>query len=232
MERYRAPLVVFVDEVDAVRSLSFQTDEFLAAMRECFNRRAVDREFERLTFCMLGVAKPDDLIQDGRSTPFNIGQHIELTDFTAKEAQGLVAGLKRDSQLGECLLSRVFYWTSGHPYLTQRLCRSISEDPSIETDEGVDALCEQLFLSARAQEEDDNINFVRRWLVSFDENNQAVLSAYRSVLIGKSASCPESVVQVLRLSGIVRMMNDRFETRNRIYAKVFSKDWIQTILAP
>ena len=61
-------LVVFVDEIDSVRSLPFSTDEFFAAIRECYNRRANDDKWERLTFCLLGVATPSDLIQDTRTT--------------------------------------------------------------------------------------------------------------------------------------------------------------------
>src|SRR5207245_1723772 len=45
------------------------------------------------TFCLLGVASPSDLIQDTRTTPFNIGHRIELTDFTDAEAAPLAAGL-------------------------------------------------------------------------------------------------------------------------------------------
>jgi hypothetical protein len=78
-------LVIFIDEIDAVRSLPFSTDEFFAGIRECYNRRAQDPAFERLTFCLLGVASPSDLIQDTRMTPFNIGRRIELTDFTETE---------------------------------------------------------------------------------------------------------------------------------------------------
>jgi len=43
-----------VDEIDAVRSLPFSTDEFFAAIRECYNRRTTDPAYERLTFCRLG----------------------------------------------------------------------------------------------------------------------------------------------------------------------------------
>src|SRR5439155_5069220 len=50
----------------------------------------------RLTFCLLGVASPSDLIQDTRTTPFNIGRRIELTDFTAEEAAPLAAGVGRE----------------------------------------------------------------------------------------------------------------------------------------
>jgi hypothetical protein len=80
------PVVLFLDEIDAVRSLPFSTDEFFAGIRECYTRRAQDPEYERLTFGLFGVATPSDLIQDTRTTPFNIGQRIELTDFTAARA--------------------------------------------------------------------------------------------------------------------------------------------------
>lgn len=42
-----------MDEIDTVRSLPFSTDECFAAIRECYNRRTEDPEFNRLTFCLL-----------------------------------------------------------------------------------------------------------------------------------------------------------------------------------
>jgi hypothetical protein len=93
LPRISERIVLFIDEIDAVRSLPFTTDEFFAAIRECYNRRAQDPAFERFTFCLLGVATPSDLIQDTRTTPFNIGRRIELTDFTPEEAEPLAAGL-------------------------------------------------------------------------------------------------------------------------------------------
>src|SRR5579859_1257252 len=138
-------LVLFMDEIDSVRSLSFSTDEFFAGMREWYNRRGEDPICERLTFCLLGVAAPTDLIHDVRATPFNIGRRIELNDFTPEEAATLAAGMERREEgvrrlaLGvkdpmeqktesSALLDRVLYWTGGHPYLTQRLCRAVAEE--------------------------------------------------------------------------------------------------------
>jgi hypothetical protein len=79
-------LVVFVDEIDVVRSLPFLTDEFFAAIRELYNRRTEYEPMRRVSFCLLGVAAPSDLIRDTRMTPFNIGRRIELNDFTPEEA--------------------------------------------------------------------------------------------------------------------------------------------------
>src|SRR5262249_19275886 len=142
-------LVIFLDEIDVVRSLSFSTDEFFAAIRACYNRRTQDAEFERLTFCLLGVASPSDLIRDTRMTPFNIGRRIELADFTEAEAAILTIGLEvgelkspgRRPQEAQALLKRALYWTGGHPYLTQRLCQAVAQDPSVRGAAGVDRLC-------------------------------------------------------------------------------------------
>src|SRR5579862_9721989 len=68
-------------------------DGFFAAIRECYNRRSHDRVFDGLTFCLLGVASPSDLIRDTRTSPFNIGTRIDLTDFSAEEAAPLAAGV-------------------------------------------------------------------------------------------------------------------------------------------
>src|SRR5215216_393179 len=67
-------LAIFIDEIDAVSSLSFSTDEFFAGIRECYNLRNEDDEMNRITFCLLGVASPSDLIRETRTTPFNVGK--------------------------------------------------------------------------------------------------------------------------------------------------------------
>ncbi len=230
MVQYSGPLVVFIDEVDAVRSLPFAADEFLAAMRACFNRRAEDEAFNRLTFCLLGVAKPDDLIKDSLSTPFNIAQRIELSDFDASAMTVLGEGLNRPADQVGPLLTRIFYWTQGHPYLTQRLCRGLVQDESICDEDGVDALCEKLFLTAKAQEEDDNLNFVRRWLLSPEVSSRELLETYLRILEENGApvvSIQESCLQTLRLSGLISMQANRVIVRNRIYARAFDADWVK-----
>src|SRR5205085_11806230 len=40
LSKTTAKIVLFIDEIDTVRSLPFSTDEFFAAIRECYNRRS------------------------------------------------------------------------------------------------------------------------------------------------------------------------------------------------
>ena len=62
------PIVVFVDEIDSALGMAF-TDDFFAAIRAAYNARASHTEFQRLTFILLGVARPADLIRDRNRTP-------------------------------------------------------------------------------------------------------------------------------------------------------------------
>jgi WD40 repeat protein len=245
------PLAIFVDEIDSVRSLPFSTDEFFAAMRECYNRRAEDPELNRVTFCLLGVATPSDLNRDTRTTPFNIGRRIELHDFTRVEAAPLAQGL-RDTVTPDdghsCapaqsnaaavilrsgrLLTRILHWTGGHPYLTQRFCRAVVEDASVLDTASVDRICEDLFLSSRARERDDNLLFVRERLLRSETDLTSLLELYRKVRSGKTVPDDETsrLISVLRLSGVVASEAGVLRERNRIYSCVFDEEWIRAHL--
>jgi WD40 repeat protein len=266
LARVPGRIVIFIDEIDAVRSLPFSTDEFFAGIRECYNRRNEDPEFARLTFCLLGVASPSDLIRDTRITPFNIGRRIELTDFTEAEAAPLAAGLLTSppapprSGEGSCsspldaappprsgegvggrgkpLLRRILYWTGGHPYLTQRLCQAVSaggnaadgaRGGSVASGADVDRLCEELFLSPRARERDDNLLFVRESLLRSEGDLATLLDLYGQVCRGKAVRDDpgDPRVTLLRLSGVARPVKGFLRERNRIYARVFDATWVR-----
>ncbi|NJR75787.1 MAG: hypothetical protein HC773_23625 [Scytonema sp. CRU_2_7] len=63
LEKITQNIVIFVDEIDSVLSLNFK-DDFFNFIRSCYNKRASKPKFERLTFALLGVATPADLIGD------------------------------------------------------------------------------------------------------------------------------------------------------------------------
>ncbi|MBV6459699.1 MAG: hypothetical protein HONBIEJF_02851 [Fimbriimonadaceae bacterium] len=223
-------LVIFIDEIDAVRSLPFPTDEFFAAIRECHNRRALEPTFERLTFCLLGVASPGDLMQDVRRTPFNVGTRILLEDFSTADVQPLAHILDQAGRSGNDLIHRILHWTKGHPYLTQRLCREVCEHLEADRPGDVDRLCEQVFLSKSARETDDNLAFVRNRILKGESDPSALLDLYARVLKAKPAVRDDEsnpLVSALHLAGIVRTVDGSLAVRNPVYARVFDRSWVE-----
>ena len=232
LEKFRGPVVMLIDEIDATRSLPFSSDEFFAAIREFYNRRSEDAELNRLTFCLLGVATPSDLIQDTRTTPFNIGHRIELTDFNSTEATVLLQGLGRKEETAPELLDRILYWTGGHPYLTQRLCQAVARDASVTGTGGIDGLCEEMFLSRSAREKDDNLLFVRDRILRSEADLVQLLELYRRIREHKKVKDDPAhpLHSILRLSGITRLVDGYLRIRNRIYYQVFDKEWVESNL--
>lgn len=227
------PLVIFIDEIDATRSLPFDPDEFYAAIRECFNRRVSDESFGNLTFCLLGVAVPSDLIRNPATTPFNIGERIPLGDFTLEEMSAFAQALGLN---GLELVQRVHYWTGGHPFLSQSLCRSIAKLGLSVSSKDVDEIVRRELFDYKARVSNINLADVSNIALHYDVGDSDpvafradLLSDYERALAGKQVVDDESnrVVVVLKLSGIVRSDGRRLFVRNRIYMHVFDRVWIR-----
>ncbi|MBX7131890.1 MAG: AAA-like domain-containing protein [Fimbriimonadaceae bacterium] len=228
------PIVVFIDEVDFVRGLPFSADEFFGVIRECHNRRATDRDFRRLTFCLSGVATPGQLIQNPTISPFNIGTRVDLTDFELNDTMAYAAVLNPDRKKGIRLIKRIYWWVSGHPYLTQLICNRMITDSALESPADVDRIVTKMFLSPEARQREPNLADVERRVLeadiagrSADERRSQVLELYGRILKSGSLKAPEPnpIVTALRLSGIAVESNGILHIRNRLYQNVFDEAW-------
>jgi hypothetical protein len=224
LEPVASPLVIFIDEIDVVRELRFDTDEFFGAIRSCFNARVEDEAYGRVAFCLLGTVAPADLISDVRLSPFNVGTRIRLSDFTPDEAAPLASRLPG----GRTSLNRVLWWTSGHPYLTQRLCAELAKSGSRD----VDRACAALFFSKSDSEVDENIKNVRNAVLRSGNagiDRTDLLLCYGQVVGGKRVpdDDTDAICAALRLSGLVRSEGGLLRVRNRIYGRIFDGRWVR-----
>ncbi|NEN94847.1 MAG: CHAT domain-containing protein [Moorea sp. SIO3I7] len=117
-------IVIFIDEIDSVLQLAFK-DDFFALIRACYNKRAENSAYNRISFVLLGVATPGDLIADKDRTPFNIGRAVELHGFQLHEVEPLVKGLEGNVSNPQAVIEEIVKWTGGQPFLTQKLCQLV-----------------------------------------------------------------------------------------------------------
>lgn len=225
-------IVIFIDEVDIALELPF-ADSFFAAIRAIHNWQAGQSVSAKLSFVLLGAALPTQLIQDQRHTPFNVGENIHLSELTLDSAKPvLLQGIPNHN---EALLERLFYWTGGHPYLTQKLGQEIARRATSEwTPVHIDKLVEKLFLSERAAVEDTNLQFVAGRTLDSPRHVQ-LLRLYRQVLSGKKIVNDDNLYEhsELKLYGLLKVNNQgNLAVRNRIYRKAFGREWIREALPP
>jgi hypothetical protein len=222
-------VVIFVDEIDTTLKLDF-TDDFFAAIRYLYQARAQTTELERLSFVLIGVATPGDLIRNPQRTPFNIGTPLDLTDFTFDEARPLAGGLGLAPEQAQRVLRHSLAWTGGHPYLTQVLCRALAEQRKSDWSESqIDDVVAATFLGGKS-DKNHNLQFVRNMLTKGTQSIEETLTVYREIRRGRSLVRDDerSLVKThLKLSGVIRREKTYLVVRNRIYATVFDARWIK-----
>ncbi|MEH2248645.1 AAA-like domain-containing protein, partial [Nostoc sp.] len=245
-------IVIFIDEIDSVLSLSFNLDDFFAVIRDCYNRRADHPEYNRLTFALIGVSTPSDLIQDKQRTPFNIGQAIDLIGFQLAEAEPLAQGLAAVGNAQE-LMQAVLDWTGGQPFLTQKVCKLIVQFGEDEGDKGESKIQVALEAYQRCDLKSKIEVLVRRWIIenwetqdepehlktirdrilqSGEQRTGRLLGLYQQILQQGEIVADDSAEETeLRLTGLVVKREGKLRIYNRIYKEVFKQEWCEKILA-
>lgn len=237
LPRVSGDVVIFFDEIDTILGLDFG-DDFFSLLRACHEQRADQPEYRRLTFVLIGVATPTELVRDRNRSPFNIGRAIQLEGFRFEEARpALVPGLARFAD-PDAVLREILFWTGGQPFLTQKLCGLAVSAAAVPPRGNESAWVAELVRSRvieRWEEQDEPVHLrtIReRILQSGDQRAGRLLSLYQRVLSGQETASDDSPEEMeLRLSGLVIERAGRLEVANRIYAAIFDQDWAAKRLA-
>ncbi|GBF79217.1 AAA-like domain-containing protein [Aphanothece sacrum] len=229
-------IIVFIDEIDSVLSLDFSLDDFFIFLRGCYNKRADNVAYKRLTFALLGVATPSQLIYDKKRTPFNIGQGIQLRGFQLNEAKPLLEGLQAKVSQPEVILSQVLAWTNGQPFLTQKLSKLIrtsQEDinPNQEKLWVDEFVTKKIINYWESQDEPEHLRTIRDRILQSSLNRNTLLKRYQKILNQEDIiSIDDDEERELILSGLVIKEEQFLRVHNRIYEVIFNNTWIERII--
>ncbi|NET57682.1 MAG: hypothetical protein F6K47_16435 [Symploca sp. SIO2E6] len=230
-------MVIFIDEVDSILSLGFK-DDFFAFIRACYNQRADDPQYRRLTFALLGVAAPSSLIGDKTKTlPFNVGRAVQLQGFQLHEVKPLAEGLPEEVSNPTAVLKEILSWTGGQPFLTQKLCKLIVTSelsiPAGKEAESVEKLVRsQIIKNWESQDQPEHLRTIRDRLLSNEQRTGRWLGLYQQILQEGAIVADDSLEQTeLRFSGLVVKQQSELKVYNPIYRAVFNQTWLDKQLA-
>jgi len=224
-----ARVVVFVDRIETALGHPEALDLF-GAIRACYDARATEPEFRRLSFALLGSAPPGKLIPSGQASPFDVSVSIPLADFDLEEVGRLTAGLPCDAGTARAIAERAWHWTAGHPYLTQKLLRAIARRPGADLSaETVDQWVANLFLTRNATREEPHLSRLRSLLLRDSRDKVARLSLYGKVRKGATVASEHVLAthrDLLRVGLLLEDSDGNLALRNRVYAEVFTAHWV------
>jgi WD40 repeat protein len=229
--------VILIDEIDSILSLEFPLDDFFALIRYCYNQRAINPAYRRLTFGIFGVATPSDLVRDHQRTPFNIGQAISLSGFQSYECEPLLIGLRDTIAQAPVVLKEILYWTGGQPFLTHKICALIwqlahEQGTPILVSAGKEAAWVKQFVRDRilhqweSQDEPEHLRTIRDRLLRHPQRTGRLLGLYQQILREGSIAAEDSEEAIdLKLAGIVHKVGDTLQIKNPIYQAIFNESW-------
>ncbi|QLE39600.1 hypothetical protein FD723_03200 [Nostoc sp. C052] len=179
-------IVIFIDEIDSVLSLNFPTDDFFALIRACYNKRVDNPEYNRLTFCLLGVASPSNLIADKQRTPFNIGKAISLKSFQLHEAEPLEKGLHEKFNNPQAIIQEILQWTGGQPFLTQKLCQFMVEESEEENPRSVEQVVRSRIIENwESLDEPEHLRTIQARILRDEQRAGYLLELYQQVRLSE-----------------------------------------------
>ncbi|MBP5974280.1 AAA-like domain-containing protein [Brasilonema sp. CT11] len=228
-------IVIFIDEIDSVLSLKFPTDDFFAFIRACYNLRPDNPEYNRLSFCLLGVASPSNLIEDKQRTPFNIGKAISLTGFRLHEVEPLKKGLQGKFSDPQAVMKEILDWTGGQPFLTQKLCQFMVEESFQDNPRSVEQVVKSRIIENwESQDEPEHLRTIRARILRDEQRAGYLLELYQQIRLTEEESeitADDTLEQSeLQLSGLVVRQHNKLRVYNPIYQEIFDVNWIENQL--
>lgn len=220
-------LALLLDEAEGLLGLE-HSDAFLMTLRDLYQSR-YDYPGQ-LLLMFTGAIDPDVLVKDPTISPFNVAHEVALTDFGADESEALSLrlgdlGLPVEKEVHQ----RIHFWTSGQPYLTQRLCQTVeswveSRNLTTVTPSVIDDAVHQGLL--HPEHEDKNIKHVKSSIGRLSPHASALWLRLRSE---QSVSSSEPGYYALYLTGVaIRDREGQVRIRNRVYSEAL-KNWRPTL---
>jgi hypothetical protein len=213
MQRYvlkelGSPLVLAMDEVECVFDTDFRSD-FFSMLRSWHNNRATTPIWKQLDLALVTSTEPYQLIENLNQSPFNVGQVIELSDFSAEQVADLLG--RHGSPLSAPEGQQLMELLGGHPFLVRRALYLVASGQLTVA---------ELFETA-VEDRGPFGDHLRYHLFRMNAKPELIAGMLQAI---RQQSClDERVFFRLRGAGLVRRERQAVVPRCRLYAAYFQE---------
>jgi hypothetical protein len=214
MERYilkelGKPLVLLMDEVESIFDSDFLSD-FFSMLRNWHNSRATKPAWKKFDLVLVTSTEPYQLVANLNQSPFNVGEVVELADFTPEQVEDL--NRRHGSPLNGNAVQQLMGLLNGHPYLVRRALYLVASKRLAPA---------ELFAKA-ASEHGPFGDHLRYHLYRLSGKND-LIEGLKSII--RHQTCPDTHLFFrLRGAGLVKKENNVEMPRCRLYADYFREN--------
>ena len=222
-------VVLMIDEVDK----SSNNQLFLSFLGMLRNKYLLRNEEEDITFhsvILAGVHDVKSLRLKIRSdeehkynSPWNIASDFDVDmSFSKVEIGTMLDEYVKDKSVvldKEYFSERLYFYTSGYPFLVSKLCKIIDEKIMLEGD--LQWKKEYMDMAVKIILNDDNTNF--QSLIKNLENNKELYDFIKMIIVdGESIAYVKSdeLINMATMYGILKDENSNCKVSNRIYEQL------------
>ncbi len=203
-----SPIVLAMDEVESMFGTPFRTD-FFGMLRGWHNSRAMEPIWKQLDLALVTSTEPYQLIEDLNQSPFNVGQVIDLADFSLEQVADL--NHRHGNPFSTKQLNKLMDLLHGHPYLVRRALYLVASG-RISVDE----------LFKRSLDERGPFGDHLRYHLSRVYDHKTLVNGLLQVF--NSQTCPdERVFFRLRGAGLIRREEQKVVPRCQLYEAYFQE---------
>lgn len=208
LDQIERDVFLAMDNVDLAFDTPFRTD-FFGMLRAWHNDRAFEPVWRKLDLALATSTEPYYFIDNLNQSPFNVGEVIELQDFTLEQVEEL------NERYGQLLsaseLSQLMALLNGHPYLVRRALFLVAQGQ---------ISAHSLFAEA-ANERGPMGDHLRSLLLRLQDKPDLIEGLHEVVKFHRCSD--EHVFFRLRGAGLVRRQNGNVVPRCQLYADFFQR---------
>ena len=174
----KQPVVVIIDELQAIEDLPFagQLVESITAVNKA---RVTEPELARLSFVLSGECDPRLIVPDPEMSPFGMMQQVRLGNFSRESLERFESELNLPAEAARTALDRIYHWTRGQPYLTQKIARMVSRESGADSIEDVvDNIVQQQFGVRASVTNEPHLAHIHRRVMADRKTYEASLTMY------------------------------------------------------